>query len=682
MLMSRSLTRNLLFALTICAGTLAWGAEPAAEKEKVTYNDHVLPLLKAKCGSCHNANDRKGGLTLDNYAAAMTGGSSGAVLEGGDPSGSYLWSLVNHDSEPKMPPNQPKLPEAELAVIKNWIEGGLLEAVGGKAKIKKTSSVAKIEVSGARPTVVAIPEVYFGEPKITSPRANAVTAMATSPWAPIVAISGHRQIAIYHTQTLELLGVLAFPEGQPQILKFSRNGSLLMAGGGRGGAAGKVVVFDVKTGQRMVEVGDEYDAVMAADISADHSQIALGGPKKMLRVYSTATGELQFEMKKHTDWITAIEFSPDGVLLASGDRANGLFIWESVSGKEFQNLQGHQAIITDVSWRPDSNVVASASEDNTIRLWDANEGREIKKWNAHGGCTAIEYTRDGRIVSTGRDRVVRLWNGDGGQLREFPGLTEIGLEIAFDSESERVLAGDWNGLVKVWNATDGKDLGQISTNPPVLTARIPAAEQVFAAAQQQETAVIAQLAAAEGVVAAKKKLAEDAQAASATAAQVVTQQTTSKQAAEKQVADLTAALVVAETAAKTSQTTLEQATATQKTAAAGTDPAVLKAADEALVVAQTAFTAAGTARDQATVKVTEAKVAFEKAVAAEKAAVDDAAVKKAAADKAVLEAPATPEQQKAIQTAQEATAAAKANTVAQQKRLEQLRAWQQQLATK
>ena len=26
---------------------------------KVTFQDHILPIFRAKCGSCHNANDRK-----------------------------------------------------------------------------------------------------------------------------------------------------------------------------------------------------------------------------------------------------------------------------------------------------------------------------------------------------------------------------------------------------------------------------------------------------------------------------------------------------------------------------------------------------------------------------------------------------------------------------------------------
>src|SRR5262245_20839355 len=112
-------SRVIVASIVLVTGAgVAWADAPA---EKVTYSDHVLPILRQRCGSCHNANDKKGSLVVDNYAAIMVGGSSGAVLEGGDLSASYLWNLVNHDSEPKMPPNSDKLPQPELDVIKKWI---------------------------------------------------------------------------------------------------------------------------------------------------------------------------------------------------------------------------------------------------------------------------------------------------------------------------------------------------------------------------------------------------------------------------------------------------------------------------------------------------------------------------------------------------------------------------------
>src|SRR5207249_3699592 len=85
---------------------------PAADAPpKVTYQEHAGPIFRARCGSCHNADKQKGGLSLETYGGAMQGGGSGAVIAPGDPDSSTLWMLVTHAEEPHMPPNQPKLPD-------------------------------------------------------------------------------------------------------------------------------------------------------------------------------------------------------------------------------------------------------------------------------------------------------------------------------------------------------------------------------------------------------------------------------------------------------------------------------------------------------------------------------------------------------------------------------------------
>ena len=663
MMMVRTITSFACLCCALGVSTVSRADEPA----KVTYTDHVLPIFRARCGSCHNANDRKGGLAVDSYATLIEGGSSGTVVEGGDPDASYLWSLVTHESEPKMPPNADKLPESELAVIKSWIEGGLLENTGSTAKMQKKTTVSRIEVTTERPAEVAMPLAYLGDSQIVTSRPNAVTALATSPWAPLAAVSSHKQIAVYNTATLELLGVLPFPEGQAEILKFSRNGSLLLAGGGRRGASGKVVLFNVQTGERVAEVGDEYDVVLAADVSPDHTQVALGGPKKMLRVYSVETGELMYENKKHTDWVTAIEFSPDGVLLASGDRANGLVVWEAFTGRPFHDLLGHQAAVNDVSWRPDSNVVASCSEDGTIRLWEMNNGSQIKSWNAHGGVAAVDYTRDGRLVSTGRDKMVRLWNGDGAQEREFGGMTDLGLEVAFDAENNRVLGGDWTGIVRVWNAADGALIGQFDTNPPTIAAQIESLTPQLAAAEARSQEAAAALAALMTQRSELQAAAEAAANAAAAAATKVEKTTAARAETDKLFADKSAVKASAEKALADSQSAQQSAQAVldEKNTA-------LKAAEEALRAAQAAFAAAEKERDaaaavvataqasatSATATATAAQTAAETVQAAEKAAMEQAAQLKAAADAAAAAAQPTPEQDQALASAQSAAATA------------------------
>lgn len=558
-----NMKRPLIGLTALIAGAVAFPAfaEEAKPKEepKITYVDHVLPIFRARCTSCHNASDQRGGLVLDNYSQMMQGGSSGDVIERGDAGNSYLYSLVTHASEPRMPLNGEKLPANQLAIIEKWINQGALENASSKFVQKKKPVLGNVVASLERPEDVAIPQRYFGEP-IHQPRnANAVTALASSPWASLLAVSGHRQIGVYDSKNLHLLGVLPFPEGRAQIAKFSRNGSMLMVGGGRGGESGRVVIYDVRSGERFAEVGEEYDEVLGADITSNHALVALGGPDRLLRIYSVESGELVSEKKKHTDWITAIEFSPDGVLLASGDRANGLVVWESGSGEIFYDLTGHKGAMTDISWRADSNVVASASEDGTIKLWEMENGTLVKSWDAHpGGVTAIEFTRDGNIVSTGRDRMTRLWKGDGAKIRDFPQVADIAMEIAYDAETNRIFTGDWTGTITGWNAEDGSPVGVFNTNPPTVKAQLDAARGQIGKLKPSRDAEVAKLQGLQKAVEDRAKAAAVAAQKSTDADNAMKQSAAAKQGLEETLKAKQQALANAENAVKKAQ---EQLTA-------------------------------------------------------------------------------------------------------------------------
>ena len=491
---ARLLLAGLLF-LFPPAHALAGGEDAAAKAARITYDDHISEIFRSQCFKCHNQDRKKGGLALNTYGLTMEGGSSGKVIKPGEPDSSRLFALIAHLEEPHMPPKGGKLADGILETVRKWIAAGAPENKSSKIKLP---TKPKLELSVSEPTAKPegpppMPRGLSLEPVVRTQQTSAVTAMASSPWAPLLAVAGQKQVLLYNTDTSELAGVLPFPEGSAHILKFSRNAGLLLAGGGRGAHSGKVVVWSVRTGERIVEIGDEYDSVLAADISSDHSMVALGGSSKMLRIYSTSDGELLHDIKKHTNWIFSLEFSPDGVLLASGDRNGGLHVWESFTGREYLALGGHGGPVTSVSWRGDSNILASASEDSTIRLWEMENGRQIRSWNAHGGGTlAMQFHRNGQLVSCGRDRVAKLWDQNGKQLRAFEAFGDLALRVAVDHTCKRVIAGDWNGEVRMWNAADGKRLAQLPLNPVSLLQRSKEAETALMAIKAEHSKLAAE----------------------------------------------------------------------------------------------------------------------------------------------------------------------------------------------
>lgn len=459
-----------LFACIVAATSLS-----AADGKKITYEDDVLPIFRDNCLKCHNPDKLKGDLDLTSFSAAIKGGGSGATLNAGDPEGSLLYKAVMHTEEPEMPPKS-KLADKDIGTIRSWIEGGLLQGVNSKAIAGKPAvdlslkNVAIGKPEGPPP----MPGALSVEPVVKAARGTALSAIANSPWAPVVALAGAHQISLYNTDDLDFLGVLPFPEGLPCDVKFSRNGKLLLVSGGRGGQSGLVVVWDIAKGERVITVGDQFDSVLAADISADQQWIALGGPDRVLKIYSTKDGSLEHRIKKHTEWVTAVEFSPDSRYLATGDRNGGVVMWEAATGQEMFTMPGHKAGITAISWRGDSEMFATASEDGTVKFWKSADGSSLRSINAHtGGALAARFTHDGRVVTSGRDNKVQIWDATTGKnVGTMPFTGDLPNQVTFSDDGKKVIGSDWKGQVFVWDAKSGKVLGQLEANPPSVKERV------------------------------------------------------------------------------------------------------------------------------------------------------------------------------------------------------------------
>jgi hypothetical protein len=99
---------------------------PAPAQDPVDFDRDVRPILDARCLKCHGPEKRKGGLLLTGRKAALQLGDSGLpALVAGKPQESQIFlRATSTDPDRRMPPSGKALSEAEIGLLRRWIESG------------------------------------------------------------------------------------------------------------------------------------------------------------------------------------------------------------------------------------------------------------------------------------------------------------------------------------------------------------------------------------------------------------------------------------------------------------------------------------------------------------------------------------------------------------------------------
>ena len=91
----------------------------------IDYLTEIKPILTQRCFACHGAETQKSGLRVDTAAALKLGGDTGAAIVPGKPDDSLLMhAITGTNGASRMPPKEPRLTDAEVALIKTWISQG------------------------------------------------------------------------------------------------------------------------------------------------------------------------------------------------------------------------------------------------------------------------------------------------------------------------------------------------------------------------------------------------------------------------------------------------------------------------------------------------------------------------------------------------------------------------------
>jgi WD40 repeat protein len=225
----------------------------------------------------------------------------------------------------------------------------------------------------------------------------------------------------------------------------------------------RVRLWDTKTGELKLDLGEGPSAVYRAAFSPDGNRLASCGADSTVRVWDVIAGAAIHTLTGHTRDVHTIAFSSDGERLVSGSADRTVRLWNAKTGEALLTLTGHNDQVWSVACSPDNSRLASASQDKSVRLWDAKTGAVLQSIAAHdAGARCVAFSPDGmRLASSSDDTKIKIWDAKtGAALETLVGHTAFVRNVSFSADGARLFSASRDRTVKVWRVNDADNLSR------------------------------------------------------------------------------------------------------------------------------------------------------------------------------------------------------------------------------
>lgn len=370
------------------------GDEPAdASEVKLSYRRQIKPILQAHCQGCHQPAKPGGEYVMTAFDQLLKGGESeSAAIVPGNPDESYLMDqIVPVDGEASMPKDKPPLSDAEIDLIRRWIQQGA----------ENDDVSASVEYNADNPPVYS--------------RAPVITSMDFSPDGKWLAIAGFHEVRLLNAETGELAARLIGMSSRIETVKFSPDGARLVATGGNPARMGEVQIWDVASRKLLLSVSKTFNTIYGGSWSPDGKLIAFGCADNTVRAIDAETGEEVLFQGAHNDWIRDTVFSKDGSHLISAGRDMTCKLTEVATQRFVDNItsitpKALKGGVSAVARHPERDEIVIGGADGVTKVYrifritarrigdDANLIREMPP--LPGRIFDVDVSRDGKRIAS------------------------------------------------------------------------------------------------------------------------------------------------------------------------------------------------------------------------------------------------------------------------------------------
>lgn len=315
-----------------------------------------------QCVECHRAEKAKGGYRLDTLEQLLKAGDSDeAPVVAGKPEESELFELmVTHDEDDRMPKKADALPEAQVALVRQWISEG-----------------AKFDGKDVKASLASLVEQKDVQSPVKYPQPVPVTAMALNGDGKVLVTNGYHEVLSWDPETGKMRGRISGMPERVLGLSFVKGGPMLAVAGGSPGRSGEVWLVNYAQPKERQRLAQLRDCTLCAVTTPDGSVLVTAGADNHVRAFSLPEGRPLWNLEAHADWILGLAMSPDGKHVASASRDRTAKVFEVKSGTVEGTFTGHDVPVLSVAFSPAGDQVISGSAEGEMHRFKLN-GEGVK----------------------------------------------------------------------------------------------------------------------------------------------------------------------------------------------------------------------------------------------------------------------------------------------------------------
>jgi WD40 repeat protein len=229
-----------------------------------------------------------------------------------------------------------------------------------------------------------------------------------------------------------------------------------------------IVIVNSGTGAERIKFSPKVN-VYAVAWSHDGRWLAIGGDDRRIHVYDVERGLLHAVLEGHQAAVIHLEFSPRSPLLASYGWDDVSRLWDPIGGRELVRAVGNfQRFRYDgrrLGFVRTPHYGVWELSDTVCRARHHGVRGNRTPWNPDVGPFVVDFSRDGRLLSSTSGDGVRLWDvqSNGGFAHLKTGFTE---SAPFDLQSDRMLTYGQRGLLLWPVARADQNAGRVTVGPP------------------------------------------------------------------------------------------------------------------------------------------------------------------------------------------------------------------------